>query len=868
MSTSFHCLTAIASLITIMQCTDEIACDDPEMCIGQSLTATNINANGYKSVVGSNSSMNCTNRCRCGGSFGCHSISFIQSSNAVRCDGDNACSHAGFIQAANELDCEGVSACAFTVIRKGNVVHCDGDKACSHANISGATHIFAKGSYSLLNATIDSRGIDGSLLLLRLHSYHAGFGASLICRANHTCDIQCNLNACSHFHVHCIGNCTFQTLEDQGILPKGSIMPIHNLSLFDATALELRYDSQQIVIANDMLCNSETSLTFDYYQEMDNETVLLVNTSLCCRGTESCHNINGDTVLIEVESTFTVPYKMICSGKSACWETMIDNYLGNVYCSAEMSCHQAYINTTQYVYCLAAESCQQSHIYNALHVICGSHYSCQAAKIQTSGLGQTHYLSFMSLRAARDARIHCRRNDECVIFCGASNSCLNIVVQCDFGCTVTIECEDPFGLGRCGVVVTHHPTISPTAIPTMGPIIPITTDMMNDGEMNAISNDGIVFGMVLVGCVTIIPAMLIMLAFSFHRKRKGSDRPHYLSLFRFFCGVADWFSDAFWAYSLCISGHYLWISAFIFVFGSHFVSFMICVYWVAKWRQNSDRIHIAEYANKYDKVVIALSLVSTFYGATALITSHLFHLQVLSLWLEDTHLKSISTMKILNEAFLENIPVLIIQILYLKSTHDSNLNFITLLAMVFTVTSVLVCLGTLVERVIHYAMGHRIKLKEGLNEIVMEFILQSAEKDTIKRYHTHTHYLMTDAICTALEIEKTQVKIQRIQKVSQGIKTNVNLILLQDNAALEIFNGLQPNEEEDGTEHDPVLLDNLLNECMDRLAIHLGSVTLNIVHIEFKKRTSDHKNTDQQRMLQPIEMVQQDWNTIGDGGYE
>eukprot|EP01083_Nonionella_stella_P073921 200198_1 len=165
-------------------------------------------------------------------------------------------------------------------------------------------------------------------------------------------------------------------------------------------------------------------------------------------------------------------------------------------------------------------------------------------------------------------------------------------------------------------------------------------------------------------------------------------------------------------------------------------------------------------------------------------------------------------------------------------------------------------------------MGHRIQLKEGLNEIAMEFILQSAEKDTIKRYHTHTHYLMTDAICTALEIEKAQVKVQRIQKISQGIKTNVDLILLEDNVALEIFNGLQPNEEEDDAEHDRVLLDNLLNECMDRLAIHLGSVTVNIVHIELKTRmcNNPHDNTEQQRMLDPIEMVQQAWTTIGDGG--
>eukprot|EP01083_Nonionella_stella_P182556 657198_1 len=199
MSSSLNYLTAIASLITIMRCTDEISCDDREMCIGQSLTATNIFANGYRSVVGSNSSMNCTDLCRCGGSFGCHSISFVQSSNVVRCDGDHACSHAGFIQATKELDCEGVSACAFTTIPKGNKLHCDGDKACSHTNISGVIHIMAKGSYSLLNATIDSRGIDGSALLVRLHSYHAGFGASLICRANHTCDIQCDLNACSHF---------------------------------------------------------------------------------------------------------------------------------------------------------------------------------------------------------------------------------------------------------------------------------------------------------------------------------------------------------------------------------------------------------------------------------------------------------------------------------------------------------------------------------------------------------------------------------------------------------------------------------------------------------------------------------------------
>eukprot|EP01083_Nonionella_stella_P149706 475872_1 len=829
----------------------------PNGCTGQSLIGDKIYSGGYKSTSNTNSSMNCSTLCQSDGAFASHSIGFIQSGSTIECDAASACTNAGFLEAPEEIDCDGSNSCSFTVINKGTQLRCDGDRACQSTHITGIQHIDADGAYALLNATIDSSGV---ALELRLYGYYSGFGATVLCQANDTCEFACSVDGCYNLYANCIGTCTFSV----PYAGPNAVFPLTDLSLFNADnyTLDILYDSQQIVTANDMECNDEMSLTFDRYEdlEIENETIIMTDTTVCCRGRYSCR-VTDDDVAIVIESTSDMQYKLICSGAYACKNTMIENYLGNIYCSGAGSCYGEQINTTQALYCLGTMSCRKSKIYNPTLLICAGERSCSYSEIYTSGRAQTHYFYFLGSKSAERTEIVCKENDECILVCGGSMACFETKFYPEMGCKYTIQCDD----SRCPLIeyeykTTHpslHPSVSPSWSPSQHPTVSsIITSTTNTfvadtfvHQTSETSNSVAVFAMTLIGGIMFMPFLLATIAWRFHRKRRGTDRPGYVSLFRFFGGIADWYTDAFWAWSLYYDGHYLWKSAFIFVFGSHLVSIMICIYWITKWRQNKHSIHIAQYAKKYDKFVIFLSVISGFYGAAGLITSHLFHLHVLSLCLDNTQMSSISTVRILNQSLLENIPVLMIQILYLNSVHSHNTDFITLLAMFFTIISIVVMVLTLVERSINYMAERRSEEDNALSGITLEFILQSEEKHTIEGYHIHTHHLISDAIRTALAIDISQVKMRRIQQVSRGIRIYAELLLLRDEMAQNILNAFAENSDLNGV---------LLNECMDRLAIHLGCITLDIVQIELNKHET---NADEQRMLTNVEM-QQDWRMI------
>eukprot|EP01083_Nonionella_stella_P151870 485947_1 len=846
----------------------KITCLTPNECVNQSLTGDTIYSKGYRGTSNSNYSMNSTSLSQCEAAFSCHSISFMQSQSTVECDGENSCSNAGFLQGPDEIDCDGSNSCMFTTVNTGALLRCDGDRACQNTYISGIKLIQAKGAYSLLNATIESNGVDSEIVL---YAYHSGFGATVLCQANDTCTFKCSGNGCYNLYANCTGTCIFLALYEGSEV----IFPITNFSLFNADyyTLESSYNSLQIITANDMECNNETALTYDHYNELedfDNDTIIAADSTLCCRGSWGCH-VDGQALF--VESTSDTPYKLICSGRGACYEAIIENYMGNIFCTAAVACYSAEFNTTKALYCLASNACRNGVLYNTRQLICAAYMSCKSTVIYSSGLGQTHYYYFVGMRSAEEAVINCKENDECVLICGGAKACQNLVVHCGMGCSYRIECDDD---SRCPRAFTQYPTRNPIMSPTRYPSVSPTlftlsptiilsanksTVMNGNGFKSRTTKGDVVFVVILIGCVTLMPLLLMAFACPFHLKRRGTDRPGYPALFRFFGGIADWYTDAFWAYSLYIDGHCLWKSAFLFVFGSHLVSIMICIYWITKWRQDKHNIEVVQYASRYDKFVIFLSVVSGFYGATGLITSHLFHLRVLSLCLDDAQLASISTIRIFNQSLLENIPVLIIQILYLESIHAHHTDLITLLAIFFTIISIMVMVFTLVARFLnHMADRRREPQDDTLSQIAMEFILRAQEKQTIRHYHIHTHWLMANALHTALGIDMSQVKIRSIQKVSQGIKVCADLVLLHEEAAQHIFNELEDNS----SLNQSTLYCSLRNECMDRLAIHLGCITLCIVRMSKENNrtsTGDNTTADQQRMLGTVEM-QQEWNTI------
>eukprot|EP01084_Bolivina_argentea_P243206 407760_1 len=180
-----------------------------------------------------------------------------------------------------------------------------------------------------------------------------------------------------------------------------------------------------------------------------------------------------------------------------------------------------------------------------------------------------------------------------------------------------------------------------------------------------------VSGYAVGGLVVVAPLILILIAMLFHKFKTGSDNPEYLSFFKFFGSTGDFYTDAIWSFILYSEGHYLYLWAFICTFGPHLLSIIVGLLYITNWRQNRAKQHIAEYAKEFDTKIIILTLFSGFYATAEIITSHLFHLEVLSLQLTKKQKSRIFNLQILNEVILEDIPCFYIQYLYLTTSGTS-----------------------------------------------------------------------------------------------------------------------------------------------------------------------------------------------------
>eukprot|EP01084_Bolivina_argentea_P293209 504253_1 len=219
------------------------------------------------------------------------------------------------------------------------------------------------------------------------------------------------------------------------------------------------------------------------------------------------------------------------------------------------------------------------------------------------------------------------------------------------------------------MIPSKSPTIMPTTMPTTMPIETATTtretDVSDTSSSLSISD---ISGYIVLGTVTVLPTLSSIAAFMFHRKREGTDRPGFVSLFKFFISVGDFYTDAIWSLTLYSENNDLWFWAVIFSFGPHILSVVVGLSFITTWRQMKSKVYISQYAVRFDKVIIILTLLSGFYAATDIITSHLFHLDVLSLQISQKQKDRISNLKIINNVILENVPCLYIQYLYLTST--------------------------------------------------------------------------------------------------------------------------------------------------------------------------------------------------------
>ena len=351
------------------------------------------------------------------------------------------------------------------------------------------------------------------------------------------------------------------------------------------------------------------------------------------------------------------------------------------------------------------------------------------------------------------------------------------------------------------------PTQNPSKFPSQTPseMVTIATtdteDILSESETNMNSFD--LSGYAVVVCCFALAFVLCVIVYFYHRNRikKGTDAPAYLSIAKYFAGVVDFYTDVIWSLTLWNEQSRLFPYSCAFVFGPHILSLCVCVAYLTKWKQTRTNAHISNYAKTYDKVVILLSLIGGFYTATEIITSHIFHLDVLSLQISVRAKAQICTnLKIANLILFENIPCLVIQYLYLTQSQSSE-NFlnngvsITLLAMAFGFIAVLFSVVTLVQRSLNACIEmarnryesdseqYQIRLDITLSNNALQFLSAvNLEKDgandprlTVQRFHIHSNKLISSAMVCVFDVQSSQIESVYVRWANDALKVNAKI---------------------------------------------------------------------------------------------
>eukprot|EP01084_Bolivina_argentea_P066192 120660_1 len=451
-----------------------IYCDNAYQCVGtawEPYAGDSLYSRGYKSLYGPSTSMTLagtSSSILCYGAYSCAEMSFISTGGEIDCYGSHSCanidkSSISYID-ARSISCYGSNSCQNTNIRTGyrevEYIGCFGDKSCSSANIS-ARNIYAHGSQSLYGSTIDSNDFNGYVLTVYLDGYQSGFGATIICRSGDTCNIYCYFNGCQMLFVFCEDDMDCNVILNTND-PTITIPPIKNQSHYNEDAFGMIFAHEY---KTETLCNENSSTTFVYdnYRQKRSETINMnVHNGgpVCCRGDLSCSASTLATAPIQFTET---PQIMVCSGSNSCTGRHITT-TGPTFCEGAESCHSTNIVGSDYVYCLGWNACYSSTITQSKYIYCSSYQSCYNGQIESNGNDLNIHL--LGHQSGRGLDIYCTSGDECVIKCGAFESCQSdTILYCNNNCMV--DCNDDTG---CPVgnytLITESPTANPTFQPT------------------------------------------------------------------------------------------------------------------------------------------------------------------------------------------------------------------------------------------------------------------------------------------------------------------------------------------------------------------------------------------------------------------
>ena len=449
----------------------------------------------------------------CDGAFSCYSILTASVGALAYCFGLQSCKNIYFRHLDGSetitdypgpyvLECSGSNTCQNTnhsaeqSFQIAQVI-CSGENSCYGARINSVKQIDAKGSFSISNSVITSGGGD---LIVNIYGFLAGNNATIYCKNNDLCYINCFGNGCMNTQVicdvtpNCIINCDIYSSENNicadkiniNLLPATEHINIFDPSFTSYDDLILNMLTQSLSkdistyfyqictdyssnsdtsgiqsCANEGECSSSTTLT-----NLDNSDYNSDNVQgLCCSGLNSC--LQAEITGNNEKSQF-----IACIADLSCSEATINinniddsMYWSEVYCEGKRSCMQSIISNGSTVHCGGSLSCSETNITNVINLICSGDESCTqgqfsdvsiiyasgydalrdsniilGSKLLRSTSKRVFTMHFLGYGAGLDTRIICQSDSYCNIVCGIYGAChRSTVVECLGECNVTCQ---------------------------------------------------------------------------------------------------------------------------------------------------------------------------------------------------------------------------------------------------------------------------------------------------------------------------------------------------------------------------------------------------------------------------------------------
>lgn len=282
---------------------------------------------------------------------------------------------------------------------------------------------------------------------------------------------------------------------------------------------------------------------------------------------------------------------------------------------------------------------------------------------------------------------------------------------------------------------------------------------------------------ICLGASIVAPIVLIGLGYIYHNKWNifYADKPNYMAIFRCIWHICDFYSDIVLCLVLYLESrthkriNSLFYLALLCTFVPYLASNIVTVYFIHQWRLYN--VYYSKYINKYDWVIIVISVFTGFYSAIDICHCRLFYWKAFGLQLKLDEFVKIKTYKFWNVVLSENLMQIMIQISYLFMTQFDNASFAVINALLFSLFSFLY--GLIDKITLYYKNQSDFHVRYNYRK--KRYFKLTIKSPNFQSYQIFSHKMLTKILCELFEVEKHNIQIGYIYKIRNGIVANLEI---------------------------------------------------------------------------------------------